>query len=510
MRTNRFAALAVLPVLVGLGVPTTAEAATRAAQHYYVDCAAGNDAGAGSSTTTAWRTLARASTVTYAPGDTLSLRRGTTCHGVLAPKGSGTKASPIKINAYGTGALPAIVGDGARAAVVLRNVQGYQLQSLDVSDPGPADGSPRTGILVELNDYGVGSNYTITGVNVHDVNGCDCIGPDTEPSGGIVFRANGSITPTGFSGIEVTGNLVSLVDGYGIATSSQWNRQPLYPDGANTYVAMPGVHIAGNLLSNLGGDGVVVQNGSYPLIEYNRVTGYSKRAQVFHVGIYSWNSDHPTVQYNMVSGGFDSPLPSAAYGTEAGNTAVVMQDNISYGNGGFLYTCADNGMTTHGAKLRYNLSYGDRNVVFSGFTVPLIGNCFGDTTTGQEYSDNVVYAPQASLLVSTFSPAPSSYVNNVFSGAPGSVINDTDGAYDHNLYQNTTPPAAEQHAVIGDPLFTAPVTTGPAAAPGFRLRCGSPALAAGVPVAGNTRDLYGNSVPAVPSIGVYQGPCVNR
>src|SRR5436190_2130153 len=73
---------------------------------YYVDCAAGADSAAGNSSRAAWRTLARVSATTFAPGDSILLRRGTRCGGQLWPKGSGDGEPPILIGAYGDGPLP--------------------------------------------------------------------------------------------------------------------------------------------------------------------------------------------------------------------------------------------------------------------------------------------------------------------------------------------------------------------------------------------------------------------
>ncbi len=75
---------------------------------YYVDCSGGNDAYAGTATTTAWRSLVKANGATLAPGDSLLLRRGCTWTGPLKVKWVGTVIQPIRIGAYGSGELPKI------------------------------------------------------------------------------------------------------------------------------------------------------------------------------------------------------------------------------------------------------------------------------------------------------------------------------------------------------------------------------------------------------------------
>jgi hypothetical protein len=74
---------------------------------YYVDCA-GNDAAGGTTTATAWQSLARASAADLGPGDALLLRRGCTWTGTLTVPWVGTPTSPVRVDAYGTGALPLI------------------------------------------------------------------------------------------------------------------------------------------------------------------------------------------------------------------------------------------------------------------------------------------------------------------------------------------------------------------------------------------------------------------
>jgi hypothetical protein len=74
---------------------------------YYVDCA-GSDSAAGTSTSTAWRSLDKASAASLAPGDSLLLKRGCRWTGTLTARWNGTSALPITIGSYGSGALPVL------------------------------------------------------------------------------------------------------------------------------------------------------------------------------------------------------------------------------------------------------------------------------------------------------------------------------------------------------------------------------------------------------------------
>lgn len=73
---------------------------------------AGNDASAGTSTGTAWRTIAKlnASWGSILPGDTIFFRKGDTWNEGIVFGKSGTSGHPIVISSYGSGAAPVITG----------------------------------------------------------------------------------------------------------------------------------------------------------------------------------------------------------------------------------------------------------------------------------------------------------------------------------------------------------------------------------------------------------------
>ncbi len=519
LRTLIFAASMILgAAFIASGTSALAASTAPRGQTYYLDCGSGNDAANGMTQDTAWRTLARVNAVTFQPGDSILLRRGTTCAGVLQPQGSGTSGRPILVSAYGTGARPSIAAGGARAAVFLHNVQGWEVRHLDISDQTTPDGTARTGIYVLLEDYGVGGHYVVDDVKVHDVTGCDCFRADTEDSAGILFKADGSAVPTGFDGIQVSNSTVSGVDGVGIGTVSQWSRRALYPAGTGTFVPMYHVHIFGNRLSNLGGDGILVENGWDPVAEYNVVDGFGLRAAESHAGLLAFNSEHAVLQFNEVSHGSSSP-PSFAFSVDPANHNLVYQYNYSHDNNGpFMLFCAFAGTYTDGATIRYNISQNDKDVALGPFTIPVLANgCGGipeDPETNVRFYNNVVYSPNATDLIGSIGQSSIAFSNNIFFGQQsGSAILDPVGVYDHNLYYNiNSVPPSDGHPVTADPLLVNPAgSAGSASVFGFLLKCGSPAIGAGAIIPDNGgRDFFGLPVPTgtPPNIGAYQGPCV--
>ncbi|GLW09646.1 hypothetical protein Misp01_47750 [Microtetraspora sp. NBRC 13810] len=474
-------------------------------RRYYVNSESGDDSATGTAPDTAWRTLDQVNATVFQPGDSLLLRRGSAWHGVLRPQGSGTAGDPIVVGAYGTGARPVINGGGARAGVFLRNVQGWEIRDLEVTNIGEADGTTRTGVYVLLEDYGVGAHYVVDDVHVHDVVGCDAMKPELDNSGGIVFKAAGSDVPTGFDGIQVSNSTVSGVDNVGIGTLSQWNRRDLYPAGSNTFVPMTNVRVFRNRLSDLGGDGILLQNGIDAVAEHNRVDGFGLRTNESRAGILAFNSDRPIVQFNEISGGVASP-PSFALSVDAGNAHLVYQYNYSHDNDGpFMLFCALTGSHADGATVRYNVSENDRDLLLGTFEIPVVANGCDNAITNVRFYNNVIYSPAARALIgSRGDHTPIEFTNNIFVGRPeGSTINDAVGVYDHNLYHNVPVPPGHTNPLVADPCFTDPGT----GVLGYRLRHDSPAVAAGVPIPGDGgRDLHGAPIPAPPNLGAHQAP----
>lgn len=80
---------------------------------YYIS-SSGNDANNGTSTAKPWKTLDKVSSVNYAAGDRILLKRGDVFSGEISSAygwKNGTESQPIIFGAYGTGAKPLIYGD---------------------------------------------------------------------------------------------------------------------------------------------------------------------------------------------------------------------------------------------------------------------------------------------------------------------------------------------------------------------------------------------------------------
>lgn len=118
---------------------------------YYVESQNGCDDADGLSEQTAWKSLARVNAhPAFAPGDQIRLKRGSVWKNeTLSPKGQGTEAASIRIDAYGEGALPLIDRCGraddtenGTAALTLVNQSYWEIRHIALSNRNP-DGSGR-------------------------------------------------------------------------------------------------------------------------------------------------------------------------------------------------------------------------------------------------------------------------------------------------------------------------------------------------------------------------------
>ncbi len=104
-RARRFRSLTL-----GLAFAVTASLASAAT--YYVDAVNGNDLAAGTSEGTAWKSIQKINTGSFAPGDAVRFSRGTgqVWREQLNFPSNGTAAQPIAIGTYGSGSYPIISG----------------------------------------------------------------------------------------------------------------------------------------------------------------------------------------------------------------------------------------------------------------------------------------------------------------------------------------------------------------------------------------------------------------
>ncbi|WP_369202226.1 hypothetical protein [Streptomyces sp. PU-14G] len=184
--------------------------ASQRAPSFYVDCGAAT-AGDGSRSAP-WNTWEQVNSHTFQPGDSILLKRGSTCEGQqLYPKGSGAEGQPITVDAYGTGAKPELAGAGqVTDAVRLADQQYWEISNLDISNQGDA-AATRRGVHITRADSGTGTHYRLSGLDIHDVNG-NQTKKDDDASAGILFEVLGHTKATRFDDVAILNNTIKTVD----------------------------------------------------------------------------------------------------------------------------------------------------------------------------------------------------------------------------------------------------------------------------------------------------------
>ncbi|MEV7722121.1 alpha-L-fucosidase [Streptomyces sp. NPDC088184] len=489
--------------LLAAAVPSVAAAdssRTSNRETQYVDCSADASVQTGSSAFP-WQSLDRVNGLALRTGSRILLKRGTRCTGTLAPNGSGRPGKPLVIGAYGTGAKPVIDGGGNAETLLLKNTQWVEASGLEITNSG-APGRNKRGVRVQLEDFGTGTHYRLTGLDIHDIRGDDTKG--TEGSAGILFSVTGTEKPTKFDDVVVAGNTVTGVDREGIYLASTWNNRPVHgdydPDGP-AFLPSTRVVVRGNTLKDLGGDGIVMTATDGALVERNRLDGFQRRSAGYNAGMWPWNADNTVFQYNEVSGG-ETTRDGMAYDVDEGTFGTVFQYNVSHDNaGGFFLVCTATG-TLGDAVIRYNVS---RNDHYRG-----IETCSG-SFDGVRAHNNTVYVgdgvSQSVVNENTTKKHGLAFTNNIVvkegAGTASFGLKGDGVTLSHNTLVNVRDAPADPGGSTADPRLTD--RTG-ALPDGLRLHTGSPALGAGMAVAGDVaRDLYGNRVPAPPNTGAYQG-----
>lgn len=311
------------------------------ARTFYVDCSAPAP-GAGNSPQSAWNTLAQVNSVTFSPGDTIRLRRGTECDGVIAPRGSGSADAPIRLTAYGEGLRPRIKATSrSEEALRLFNQQYWDIDSLDIS------GGNTYGVFIS-GDNRILHHIHLSNLLVHDVFG----GKLKHKESGLVTISPGSVNQH-FDDVLVdnvtawnTNQWVGIVVGggnLGYPPESDWS--------TNAVIRNSSVH-------DVQGDGIVLFRIRQGVIA-NSVAWNTGMQITQTIGtpnaIWTWMCDDCTVRNNEAYL-TDSPgVDGGAYDIDYGNTKNSVIENYAHDTQGYCVAVFGAGFVTKQSVVRGNL-----------------------------------------------------------------------------------------------------------------------------------------------------------
>ncbi len=488
------------------------------AASYHLDATSGTDDGDGLNPGTAWRSLGKVNAFTFQPGDSLLLKAGSAWEGQLHPLGSGTAGHRITLDRYGEGPKPAIHGGGIQGgAVLLVNQQHWSIRNLEVTNQGSAV-PKKMGILIRNDAVGTLSDIEVKDCDIHDVVGDLVDYRDGKESGGIVFYINVDhpSRPSKWDDIRVENNTIRDVTRNGILMQSQWINKPNDPNsswqGHGAYTASTNIRIAGNRLERIGGDGIILWCAKGAMVERNFVRQSNNNTEKQgHAAVWPYFCEDVIFQYNEVCE-TKTKFDGMAFDFDNSNQRCIYQYNYSHDNeGGFLNMCCDgNG---NGNIARYNISENDG--CLAGSRVFLV---HGHGNHGYQVYNNTIFARNGNPAM--FEQGADSressilFQNNILINAGSGTLSAPKGCqFEGNLYFGSGHIEADTKKIVGDPRLQPPVKgmIGLDAVNRYKLRIGSPALAAGVLVKDNGgRDYWGNTVSgtALPHVGAFNGSAV--
>jgi hypothetical protein len=329
----------LLWLVAGRGL-TNARAGERGA--YYVDCGASEKGGDGRSAETAWRSLDAVDGHVFAPGDVIYLKRGTECHGLLWPKGSGSASESIRLTAYGAGARPKVTaGKGDEEAFKLFDQEYWDVDSIEFA------GGTVFGVFVS-GDAEILHHIHLRNLVVHDVHG----GEVKHKESGLVVISPGKVQQhfddvliegvTAYGTEQWAGILVGGGN-FGEVTEENWSSR---------------VVVRNSVVHDVYGDGIVLFRVKDGLIDSAAAwrTGMQPTQSIGTPNaIWTWMCRDCVVK-NSEAFLTDSPgVDGGAFDIDYGNTRNSVLDSYAHDTQGYCVAVFGAGYVTRESVVKGNL-----------------------------------------------------------------------------------------------------------------------------------------------------------
>lgn len=532
---------------------------------YYFSSLHGDNSKDGTSANTAWETLDKLKSVTLQPGDQVLLEKGSVFNGYIHLQDvHGTEEAPIRVSSYGTEGASKPVIDAKGQGVWYQTYSGmmdntrhrskgyvsstillYDVDYVEVSDleivntsddfdffPGAVSSvsktsgrMDRTGVSGIAKDGGTMEHVYLDNLYIHDVNGniqdkhmnnggiqMNVVPPEDEDATGIAR----------YDDIRITNCYVKDVSRAGICVgytyqNSKFNGQEITDATARTY-GHTNLVIEGNYVQNAGNDAIVAMYAYRPLVQKNvsdksgadmeTEKGYGDFWQHLCAAVWPWKCKDGIFQYNEVFDTVGDNNQDAQPWDIDYSDGTIYQYNYSHNNGGgCIMFC---GGEAYRGVFRYNISQNDLRSL-----IHLAGNPNG------EIYNNVFYI-DGDLSTTVFGGAGTADIrNNIFyntstNKSTGDTFVQANRTYSNNIFYGYDQVTLPEGALKVDPKFVdpgkAPVSSAAGGTlhdrdvfAGYKLQDDSPAINAGVAVAGAPKyDFFGNRVGVQPDIGAFE------
>jgi hypothetical protein len=331
---------------------------------YYVS-PSGSDNNAGTSTISAWRTIAKVNKTKLGAGSSVLFQGGATFAGSIVGKG-GKATAPITYGSYGSGTAVIDAGRGTGFSATAKT--GIVVHNLDFVGDGVAV-NHGNGILLS------GRDLTVDQV---DVGGFDDNGIDFTKGSHSVSVTNSAIHDCGYAGIQVQGSV----------------------NGGGTSYSNTDVYIGHDTVWNIvgrgngeqhTGNGILIWDVNNATVERCVVhdTGTNNTNSAGPAGIWCFEADHVTFQYNESYHNLSGSSDGDGFDFDGGTINSIMQFNYAHDNqgAGILSWEYSGARKMNNNTIRYNICQNDGlNPFYAEITTG------GGALTNQHIYNNTVYS----------------------------------------------------------------------------------------------------------------------
>lgn len=480
---------------------------------YYLDSENGSDSNDGLSQGTAWKTLTKASGVTYGAGDKLLLKAGGIFSGSFETHGSGTEESPVTVSSYGdTASLgnPLIRSDENVILMYVLNVSHWDISNIDFTAP------EGRGLYVLASMDSIVKDISITNCHFSEIYNRECPYCDHLPisiaSSGVSSRVDG-----------VTVRDCSIENcAFGIAMHGL-----TYEWAPNDYVS-PEVSYNRNFvidsvsLRNIHNDGIII-GSVYGLHICNcSLIDTSTSEDHYTAPMWSHHASNYLIE-NCEIAGSTNINDGMAVDFDGWTTDATYQYIYSHDNARFIRNCCyDNYTKNDNCTVRYCLSVndnmGDNELaqMLSSSSVNYAEDEHAEVMTGFKFYNNTIVNASSFKLCGLKDAV---IANNIFTGSLSTsflvmrksigdddqpVIRDFTGTITNNCFSGTAVPFNAKKSILGNPGFAG---TDYDDMNSFKLSQSSKLIGKGIQVEddmGET-DLFGNPLTGTHNIGCYEG-----
>ncbi|TAG06971.1 MAG: hypothetical protein EAZ42_13345 [Verrucomicrobia bacterium] len=319
---------------------------------YYVS-PTGNNNNNGTSTASPWQTLAKVNSQVLQPADVVRFLGGATFSGTLVANHSGTLASPITYNSYGTGV--ATISSGNAGGLIASGSQHLRFMQLNFTGSGYTTNTA-VGMFFNCNTTSQKSNILIDQVKV---SGYGSFGIHFLPK----FR---NTSEFGYSNVVIS-NVESFDNkDSGLEVQTAMKNTATYSHSNVTVRDSKFYRNRGFNTPNSSGNGIRLADVNGALIE--RCVAFQNGLECTAtgggpIGIWSWDSNNVNIQFcEAYENGNAGLWDGGGFDIDGGNTHCIIQYCYSHNNSGAGYLIAQYEGTNRPMDhniIRYNLSVND-------------------------------------------------------------------------------------------------------------------------------------------------------